>query len=216
MQNALLELHNTLCLSGLSHANELEMMEPSQVDGNLPLAWPWNISDSSHIIDAAKVQRRDRWGVKSKDGGCARVIPVTCGLWKCSWVFFFICLIGSSAVLLHMRWRMFWRSWAHLFGGANGVRCLVNCGFRHWLQSNLEGIIGSDWRPLLNTEFESILEILSPEFWNESALKWWYVWVLVNTRYDHWISQSSRFYSFILLWSKCDCLISLATLVYIL
>lgn len=40
MQNALPKLHNALCLSGLSHANELEMMEPSQVDGTLPLAWP--------------------------------------------------------------------------------------------------------------------------------------------------------------------------------
>lgn len=60
-----------MCLSGLSHANELEMMKPSQVDGNLPLAWPWNISDSSNIIDAAKLEKRDRWQIKSKDWGHA-------------------------------------------------------------------------------------------------------------------------------------------------
>lgn len=57
MQNASPVLHNALCLYGLSHANELEMMEPSQVDGNLPLAWPWYICDSLNIIDAEKVQR---------------------------------------------------------------------------------------------------------------------------------------------------------------
>lgn len=76
MQNALPVLHNALGLSGLSHANELEMMEPSQVDGNLSLAWPWNICDSSNIIDAAKVETRDRWGAKSKDGGWDRAMLV--------------------------------------------------------------------------------------------------------------------------------------------
>lgn len=135
MQNALPTLHNALCLSGLGHANELEMMEPSQVDGTLPLAWPWNISDLSNNIDAAKVQKRDRWGVKSKNGGSTRVIPVTCMACK-NVAEFFIYLTVSLAALLHMRLRRLCPSWAHLFCGANGVRCLVKCSYpcsRHWL-----------------------------------------------------------------------------------
>lgn len=99
MQTAFPVLHNALCLSGLSHANELEMMEPSQVDGNLPLAWPWNTGDSSNIIDAAKVQKRDRWGAKSQDGGWGRVIPEGSAGNNAA----FCCL--SSAALLHKDWR---------------------------------------------------------------------------------------------------------------
>lgn len=161
MQNALPKLHNALCLSGLSHANELEMMEPSQADGNLPLAWPWNISDLSNIIDAAKVKKREKCGVKSKDGGCARVIPVTCVACKNVAVFIYLCisfLAGSFAALLQRRWRRLCPSWAHLFGGANRVRCSVKWNYpcsRHWLQSNLEEIIGSDWKLLLKTVWRS-------------------------------------------------------------
>lgn len=40
MQNALPVLHNALCLSALRNADQLKLMESSQVDGTLPLAWP--------------------------------------------------------------------------------------------------------------------------------------------------------------------------------
>lgn len=190
MQTALPVLHNALCLSGLSHANELEMMEPSQVDGNLPLAWPWNICDSSNIIDAAKVQKRDGWGAKSQDGGWDRVIPGG--------------LAGNNAA--HEGWCAR-RSWAHLFSGANGVLCLVKYGYpcsRRGLESNLGGITESDWELLLNTEFGRILEnfprnagrICRVELQTRSDL----------SQHDCSITATPLFSSVtpILFWYKCD------------
>lgn len=82
MQNALPVLHNALRLSSLRNANQLKLMESSQVDGNLPQAWPWNICDSSNVIDVANVKdtKRDRYsqvgGARSKEEGHERVIWV--------------------------------------------------------------------------------------------------------------------------------------------
>lgn len=86
MQNALLVLHNALPLSSLRNANQLKLMESSQVDGNLPRAWPWNICDSSNVIDAAKVKDRKSGGGSAGwwwwwGGGHRRVIWV----WRLAW-----------------------------------------------------------------------------------------------------------------------------------
>lgn len=200
MQNALPVLHNALCLSGLSHANELEMMEPSQVDGNLPLAWSWNICDSSNIIDATKVEKRDRWGAKSQEGGWERVIPVTTQL--------FAAFLLQRYYTRNEGWCVR-RSWAHLFSGANGVLSLVKYGYPcigRGLESNLEGITGTDWELLLNTEFGSILENFPTMLERICRVEVQIRTDLSQHRHDCSITGTPQFYSVtsIVFWHKCD------------
>lgn len=122
-----------------------------------------------------------------------------CGLQNVAECFFFcFFLIGPSAALLHMRWEMVCHSWAPLFGGENRDCCWWNAA-THVADTSFKAILEEIidwWKPFLNTEFESILEILSPDFWNKSALsECRYVWVSVKTKYDHWISETCWFYS---------------------